>query len=184
MLITILNYPHDQESMQVDGLSGAVYIFNWVSKNGRYEYEPKSVEETEDIFLTQGINSIFYFSAADGGTVAGPAAPKVPPPSMERKYYGEHDLDECRALCANVGINVPPELRDHRESLLFLLDAYYLGAGYRVVHGAPAHPELKAAPQSQITVPRDPDVGDEMPDFEEPAKKATGPRRKQQAAVR
>lgn len=129
MKITIIGFGKDMERLTCTGASGMEYAFRWNSHYGRYEYEPRTQEEIDDIFGAQDIDSLFFFSVAlDGQAIAtaGNAGP-VPPPSIPSKQYADMDTDELRTLAADVGLVVLES--DTERTLRRLLDAFFLGEG-------------------------------------------------------
>lgn len=141
LIITILGEGYQEDVLNVDGQSGTIYPFAWNSAAGRYEHAPATQEAIDDIFQSQTINSLFFFSAVvvegQGGTGVAPVR-SVPRPALDRKYYADLDADELAAVCADAGVVVPDACRGNRAAMLGLVDAYWLGAGYKQVHGAPA----------------------------------------------
>lgn len=107
--------------LNIEGQSGKQYRFDWDDKAQAFAYETTDVVELDDIALTQGPNSFFYFSFRGGDTVA------TAKPKLESGYYNELSQAELIALAKDVGIRASTQ--DSTSNLKRLLDAFFLGAG-------------------------------------------------------
>lgn len=119
--ISIIRQVREFPFITVEGQSGQSYQFNWVDQLQAYAFETDDAKVIEDIALTQGPNSFFYFTFR--GKVGREANPKILPPS----YYNELSRDELAALAKDVGLK--PESKDNSTTLKRLLDAYFIGLG-------------------------------------------------------
>ncbi len=60
--ITILDASYNQEVLAVEGKSGKPYRFKWCKENDQYEYQPKTKEESDDIYGVVQFNSYHIFA--------------------------------------------------------------------------------------------------------------------------
>lgn len=151
---------YDTDALHLDGASGKIYEFLWSKQHSRYLHAPKSQEECDDLFRTMSPESMFFFSVVvedlpGASAPVDPAVVKRPGPTLEPRYYVDLEVDELAALAKDCGIaqginstqdtSLNEEQR-RREIWRRILDAFYLGAGWKA-----ANPKVEQAPVATAT---------------------------------
>lgn len=129
--------------MNMGGISGINYTFQWHPAFGCYVYAPKSQVEIDDILPINKVVASFpwIFSAmiTDGDAMAmltdptsGAAAVVATiPPYVRPEMYANYPAEDLRELARNVGLNPQGDVSDVLN-LRKQLDAYFIGRSWAI----------------------------------------------------
>lgn len=131
ILIKVLNESQLHSSLNLEGISGKPYVFQWNKLLDSYAYEPKDQEEINDIFATQGVICPWHLSPVIVEGEMSKDSKITIPPFIDRKLYENHTPAELIALASDVGLRLQGK---DPASHLVQIDAYMTGRAWGAKH--------------------------------------------------
>jgi hypothetical protein len=144
--------------MQMGGISGITYQFDWSELHGSWAYEAKTQEEIDDIIAVNFLPAFpwrFSFIMPDlavvgSGPTADGEAPALAyravasiPPWVSPSKYANYPCPDLVELAKNCGFS-PKGSHNDTASLLAQLDSYMIGRAFAMEEVRRVHKELES----------------------------------------